>query len=316
MPRGLLIAIALLVAGDARAETGEPPWSRGVTAEAKTAAQKLLEQGNELFLANRYKEALAKYEAAIAKWDHPAIRFNMVRAQVALDRPIDAFDNLQRALAFGAGPLEDSVFQEAQNYERLLVRQVSHLEVRCDQRDVAISLDGEALLSCPGTAAVRRTPGKHLLIGTARGLETSAREVVLIGGEKETVAVHLDAPRVLTEPRWARWKPWVVIASGAVLAGVGVVFNLRARQSADDVDRRSIASCPEGCSEARYAELGLADLEAKVTRDNRISLTALGIGGAAIVIGGALVVLNRRVVDHATVTAGPGGVSLGYAARF
>ena len=125
MPRRLLIVVALLAPLGARADTPEPPWSRGVTAEAKTAAQKLLAQGNELFLANKYKEALVQYEAAIAKWDHPAIRFNMVRAQVALDRPIEAYDNLQRALAFGAGPLEDSVFQEAQNYQRLLVRQVS-----------------------------------------------------------------------------------------------------------------------------------------------------------------------------------------------
>ncbi len=313
MPRRLLIILALLAPVVARAETPEPAWSRGVTPAAKIAAQKLLERGNELFLANKYKEALAQYAAAITSWDHPAIRFNMVRALVALDRPIEAYDSLEKALAFGAGPLEDAVFQEAQNYQRLLVKQVAHLDVSCDQAGAAIALDGEALGACPGTYRVRRTPGKHLLIGRAAGRGTMTRDLILIGGETETIAVHLARPQVATEPRWAPWKPWAVVAGGAVVAGVGIAFNLRARGTRDDLDRRSIASCPNGCSEQEYGDLGLASLESSVERDNRISLTSLAIGGAAVLVGGALVVLNRRVVE---ISAEPGGVRVGIAGRF
>jgi len=313
VPRGLLVALALCAPIAARAEAPDPPWSRGVTPAAKASAQKLLEQGNELFLANKYKEALAKYEAAVEIWDHPAIRFNMVRAQVALDRPLDAYDNLEKALAYGAGPLEDTVYQEAQNYQRLLAKQVSHLEVSCDQAGVVVALDGEALVTCPGTQRVRRTPGRHFLMGRGAALATLARDVVLIGGETETIALHLVRPAVATEPRWARWKPWTVVAGGAVLAGVGVGFNLRARSHRDELDRRSIESCANGCTEQQFTALGLADLESKVSRDNRISIAALVVGGAAILTGGALVVSNRRAIE---ISAEPGGARVSIAGRF
>jgi hypothetical protein len=61
----------------------DTPWSRGVTDAAKAQAQALLEEGNALIVQNLFREALAKYEAALAAWDHPAIRFNMVRALIA-----------------------------------------------------------------------------------------------------------------------------------------------------------------------------------------------------------------------------------------
>ncbi len=313
MSRGLLVALALCAPLAARAETPDPPWSRGVSAAAKASAQKLLEQGNELFLANRYKDALAKYEAAAAIWDHPAIRFNMVRAQVALDRPLDAYDNLEKALAYGAGPLEETVFQEAQNYQRLLAKQVSYLAVSCDQAGVTVALDGDALVTCPGTSRVRRAPGKHLLVGRGPGLGTVTRDVVLVGGETETVALHLARPDVASVARWARWKPWAVVVGGAAVAGVGIAFNVRARGERDDLGRRSGTSCPNGCTEQAYADLGLADLEERIVRDNRISLTALAVGGAAVLVGGALVVLNRKVVE---VSAEPGGARVSIAGRF
>ena len=56
----------------------------------KAQAQKILEEGNALFLKKDYAQALEKYKAAVAKWDHPAIRFNMVRCLIQLDKPVEA----------------------------------------------------------------------------------------------------------------------------------------------------------------------------------------------------------------------------------
>lgn len=67
MPRRLLNAIALVAAlGLARVAAADEPWSRGVSAASKATAQKLLEEGNQLFLANKYKEALDRYSEAVA----------------------------------------------------------------------------------------------------------------------------------------------------------------------------------------------------------------------------------------------------------
>lgn len=274
----------------------DPPWGRGVSAADKAAAQRLLEEGNQQFLANRHKEALATYEAAVARWDHPAIRFNIVRTQVALDKLIEAYDNLEKALAYGAAPLEDAVYAEALNYRRLLARQVAELEVHCDQPGVELKIDGDLRVPCPAVRKVRMPPGKHIVTGTGPALTTVARDVVLEPGALATVEIHLEpigTANLVTRPRWARWKPWAVVAGGVVLTGVGGVFNHVARRDADEVDRRSRISCTMGCTDEEYRDLGLADLESRVRRSNAISLTALAVGTVTLLVGGALVVANR-----------------------
>ena len=74
--------MGVIDAPSARADDAEKPWARGVSKERRAKAQALLERGNTAFLANRFKEALELYEEAVAAWDHPAIRFNAVRALV------------------------------------------------------------------------------------------------------------------------------------------------------------------------------------------------------------------------------------------
>lgn len=90
----------------------------GVSETKKAEAGRLLEHGNALFLDKNYTAALAKYREAVAAWDHPAIRFNIVRCLIQLDRPVEAGENLQTTLRYGAAPLEDAVYTEALAYAR------------------------------------------------------------------------------------------------------------------------------------------------------------------------------------------------------
>src|SRR4051794_24436830 len=108
--RVLATVVLVSVATPALAEDA---WSVGVTVEQKATAQKLLEEGNARFVERDYATALQKYQAAVAVWDHPAIRFNMVRCLIQLDKPVDAADNLKLALKYGAQPLEEAVYNEA-----------------------------------------------------------------------------------------------------------------------------------------------------------------------------------------------------------
>src|SRR3569623_242091 len=106
------VVMALAVAPSA-AHADDQPWAVGVTDAQKAQAQKILDEGNQLFLKKDYAPALDKYKAAVAVWDHPAIRFNIVRCLIQLDRPVDASATLALALKYGAAPLEGAVYREA-----------------------------------------------------------------------------------------------------------------------------------------------------------------------------------------------------------
>jgi tetratricopeptide (TPR) repeat protein len=313
-------AAAPAVADEPTPEAQEKPWSRGVSAEQKQTAQRLLEEGNDLFVRNQYREALARYQEAIASWDHPAIRFNVVRALIALDRPLDAYENLEKSLAYGKEPLEEQVYAEALNYQRLLAGQIAELEVTCKQPGVKISVDGEPFLDCPGNRTVRTTPGTHAVVGTKEGFMTSTHDVVLMPGKKEPVDVSLASfeESSITRQRWATWKPWAVAGGGAVIAGLGVLLNVQAGSTMDDFEREVANRCAgDGCT-AEELEGSLGDRENLALLENKVAIGMMITGGAVVVTGVTLVILNRprtyvpesgtRVVP--TVSGDGAGVSL------
>ncbi len=321
MSRRLLILAALAAAAPASAQpaTDSSPWARGVSEDSKQRAHALLEQGNQLLLAARLKEAVASYEQALAAWDHPAIRFNLVRALIGLDKPLEAAEHLEKALAFGAAPLEEQVYSEALNYQRLLRMQIATVTITCDQPGVSLALDGTEAVACPGSRAVRVLPGKHRLVGTGPGLMTASQELIVAGGTTTPASLHLH-PFGSNERRWATWKPWTVAGAGVAVVGLGIVFNVLARSARDELDTKTALHCNvRGCPTDEYEELGLADLEAQMRTRNRISIVSLGVGGAAVVTGGVMILLNRaplRRAERITVIAPRGGLGLAVRGSF
>ncbi len=297
--RWLSVWVFATISGTALADSTAPrdqtPWSKGVSPERKAAAEKLLEAGNDLFVQNKHREALAKYQDAVAAWDHPSIRFNMVRALIAIDKPLEAYESLEKALAFGKGPLEDHVYDEALNYKRLLEGQIAILEISCKQVGVKISVDGAEFLSCPGSKSVRARPGNHAIVGSKTGFLTKTLDMIALPGITEPIELSLlsleDA--TLTRPRWATWKPWVVAASGATLVGLGALLQSRASHWLNEYDSGVTAQCsgPMGCTEAQLGSL--ADNRSRGRLGTNIAVPSMVIGGVALVGGIALVILNR-----------------------
>lgn len=315
--RSLLLGLCLSLCFVGRAHAQTPAWSVGVTDAQKANAQKFLEQGNEAFLDKRYAEALEKYKAAVGEWDHPAIRFNIVRCLIQLERPVDASDNLKLALKYGAAPLEEAVYSEALNYEKLLATQIADLSVSCTQPGVKLTLDGQPLATCPASETRRVSPGSHQIVGTKEGLLTSTVEVVVLGGKQQTVKVTLDplAKAARVEHRWATWKPWVVFGSGFAVAALGGLYDLNAQSKMDRFDGDialmcSITACPEGSVDFSRRD----DAE----RQSNIAIGVMAVGGAAIATGVVMLYMNRgRTVYPTTiekitpsVTPMPGGAAL------
>ncbi|MBL0216111.1 MAG: tetratricopeptide repeat protein [Myxococcales bacterium] len=278
----------------AHAET--PPWSVGVTDAKKAEAQKFLEAGNALFLDRKYAEALEKYKSAVGAWDHPAIRFNIVRCLIQLDHTVEASDNLKQALKYGAAPLEEAVYTEALAYDKLLSNQIGDLTVSCLQPDVKLTLDGQPLTGCPGKETRRVSPGPHQLVGTKAGLLTKTVEVMVLGGKAQDVPVKLEplgrAARI--EHRWPTYLPWVVFGAGFAVAGIGAVLDLNAKADMDSYDRSvaqfcSVTAC--GPDDTRLDPVRGLDDDARFK--NKVAVSVLTVGIATIATGAVMLYLNR-----------------------
>ena len=314
-----------LVLGLATAHADPTPWSAGVSEVQKAQAKIALDDGNALFLDKKYGEALAKYQAAIASWDHPAIRFNVVRCLIQLDRPVEASDNLKLALKYGAAPLEEGVYTEALSYEKLLANQIGELAITCTQPGVKLTLDGQPLATCPAKEQRRVTPGPHQLVGVKDGFLTRTLELVIIGGRSQAVSIALEpaskAARIVH--RWPTWIPWVVFGGGFAMAGIGGVLNLSAAGDMDSYDLIVQQQCAErACTEEELAPFKSLEEDARFR--SRVAVGVMIAGAGTIATGAVMLYLNRgrtiypRGIERVTPSVSPisGGAAFTLSGRF
>ena len=291
----LCLVVGMLFASVGVAHAQAQPWAQGVSDAQKAAAQKKLEEGNALFLKQQYPEALKAYQEAVAQWDHPAIRFNIVRCLIQLDKPVDASDNLQLALKYGAAPLEEAVYTEALAYQKLLANQIAEIEINCGQEGAKVTLDGQPLITkCPGKEKRRVPPGQHGVITTKEGFLPQNIEVVVIGGKTETVETKLvpltSAGKIVH--RWPTWIPWVVFGGGLVVAGFGGVIEANAFSDMSAFDKQVSSQCQTTGSDLSM-NTTLRDQRDSAQRRDKIGVAIISVGAVGAVAGGVLLVLNR-----------------------
>jgi hypothetical protein len=271
------------------------PWSVGVSAAQKARAQALLDAGNTLFLEQAYQEALERYRAALLDWDHPAIRFNMVRALINLGRTIEAYENLLRAMKYGAGPLTAPVHAEAVAYRKLLEGQIATVVVSCGEPGARVTLDGQSLVTCPGQASRRVPPGNHQIVAARPGFLASTRDVIALPRTVTRVSIaplRVEDVEIVTR-RWTPWKPWAVTAAGAALGAIGWYYQRRARDDMRAFDAAVSRWCRTMSCGEDDLEPAIADLRSRSRRESGIAIGAFSVGGAAVVAGVLGLVLNR-----------------------
>ena len=290
------------------------PWRVGVSSEQQAEALRLFEEGNASFVRSEYAVALAAYESAIAHWDHPAILFNMTVCLVHLDEPVAALEALQRALRYGQGPLDDGLYAEARTYEKLLLGRLALLRIACAEKDADVRLDGRPLFVGPGEDEVWLLPGAHQAVVRKDGFLTASRELDLRASERtelEVELIPLDAV-VRQERRWHPAIEWSVLGGGVAALGVGVALFFDARAKFDDFDAAVADRCPAGCAPGELPG-NVTDLRGRARAEHYASLVLFGVGGAAVVTGVVLALLNQpRAVPHGTVAA-PTSASLDFA---
>lgn len=292
---------AALLAGDAAAvEQGleaPPPgeenvWSRGVPEEARRAADALFKEGNTLLRESITISAAARYREALAHWDHPNIHYNLALALMSLDQPVETLGHLVAAMRFGPAPLGPERFEHARNYRGLLERQLVRVRIRCAVPGASVSLDGRPLFVGPGEQEALLRPGRHTFVASKPGLVTNTAVRTLESGQAVDLDLELRTLEELTDfrRRWPVWRPWALLAAGAVVAGGGAALHATALRKVSWVDAQARTRCPDGCAE----EPGdLASARRQGATFQGIGYAAYGVGGAAMVTGAVLVLLNR-----------------------
>jgi tetratricopeptide (TPR) repeat protein len=205
----------------------DPAWMAGVSAEQQARANALFEEGNVLFAKQAHRPALAKYEQAIALWDHPLIRFNMAVTKLRLDLILEAYDDLERALRYDSAPFPAALYAQALDYRKLLAGRVARVTARCTQTGTRVTLDGKPWFTCPADERRRVLTGDHLLVAERPGYATLTRHLFLTAGSDTSERVDLERAGARHTSWYQRW--YVIPAAGLVAAGLtgGIIYATR-----------------------------------------------------------------------------------------
>ncbi|HUS28951.1 MAG TPA: hypothetical protein VMZ53_10580 [Kofleriaceae bacterium] len=308
----LRVVVLLAMLGSVAIADGDPdgakPWTAGKSKAEQDAAFHLYDEANELFAKGEYVKALEKYDAALAAWDHPGIRYNRAVCLINLDRTVEAYQDLHLALKYGEEPIGKDLYNEGLNYQKLLAKQVAEIEIVASDKGAKISVDGKPLALTAGRATLTlATNAPHEITAAKPGYQTFRKPLDrLPPGQTTRIDIRLE----LLER--GRWKPWAVIAGGAVISGVGVYAYSLARSDLDEYEKAIANFCP--CtSEADLEARGKIahDLPGSAHTKEIIAYSALAIGGATIATGIVLVIRGRGETHVApAVSRDSAGVSL------
>jgi hypothetical protein len=287
----------LVIAATAGQALADDPWARGVSAANQAKANALFAEGNQLFAQQAHAAALAKYEAAVALWDHPLIRFNIAVTEIRLDRILDAAKDLEAALRFDQAPFTAELYRQAMDYQTLVAGRVGDIEASCDQPDVAILLDGKPWFTCPGNRKQRVLAGEHVIVGERSGFMTTSRRVSVGGAKVANEQIALLPIESVIKLRYPspRWLPWTVAGGGVAIGLGGLGFWFAGRNQMDRFNAQYAKQCPTGC-DSDFSDPGLAALKDQgdgAVLKGKIAVTMM-VGGGAIAAGGIVwVILNR-----------------------
>ena len=255
-------------------------------------------QGNDFLNNGLFPQAVEKYRGALVHWDHPAIHYNLALALINLDQPLDVYEQLNKAIEYGAEPLEKDKFDHAKEYLKLVEGQLADVEVSCDKVGAKVAVDGKDVFIAPGKYAAKVRVGKHTFFADKQGYNARVTAPFIGPNEKFRIELKLYTAEELTRYRrkWQNtWFPYVVAGSGALVGLVAGGIELSAQASYKDFDR-AIAACNAQTGNNGGCPSGTPLGSMKQSGDTKkvIGYVGYGVAGAAIATGLGLAWLNRR----------------------
>ena len=176
------------------------------------------------------------------------------------------------------------------------MQHVATVQVRCDEPEATVSLNGKPLLRCPGEESTIVAPGEEqvFLIG-GLGRVTTRTVVTLAPGEKRTVSLQTASPaQFTTRMRFPRATVRGLVAGGATVTALGALLYWRARDGFDDYDALLETTCGgDGCSED---EVPSRKLYRRAVWSQRAAVGATIIGVGTVITGLALGAFNKPML--------------------
>ncbi len=284
--RTVLLAV-LLASTPAVADDEITPWSKNIPEQTRRDAEKLFEEGNDLFAKQAHAPAAEKYQAALALWEHPLVEFNLAVTLIRLDRVLEAAEALDKALRYAEKPFKPELYQQALDYQALLGGRLGYIEVTCDQAGASITLDGKAWFACPGTQKVRVHVGEHTVVGELAKYLPINRRIIVAGAAtvRERIKLEpLDTAVKLQYP-YRRWVPWTVTAGGFAVGLAGLGVWLAGRDQLDSFEQNFDRDCMAGCEKDLSQHQALRDQRDSAERKGTIGISLMAAGGAAAIGG-------------------------------
>ncbi|HEY1816147.1 MAG TPA: hypothetical protein VGG74_27555 [Kofleriaceae bacterium] len=280
------------------ASAKEGAWSEGVSKKHQKQAFEHFDAGNQLVAQGKYTDALVEYEAAITKWDHPAIEFNMMLCLFHMRQLLDAWDHLEKSLQYGQEPLGKDIYDQAMTYRDLLDAALAQIEVSNNDDGVQVMFDGRELFTGKGSKKMHVLAGKHQLVASRAGYETESKALDLPAGQTTTEAIALQPEKVKVrrenyERRWDWWVPWATLSSGVALALVGTGVYVDARSDIKAYDSELATKCPMGCTPQMVNQLGISNEANHATRVSQIGIGFWTVGAGVAIAAGVMAILNR-----------------------
>ena len=326
-----MIAAAVCFASHAQAQAeGTAP------AHVQQDAKKYLQQGVVAYKEGRYKDAVDLFLTANRLVPSPALSFNAARAYSQLGDTTNALrwyrDYLRRA---PEAPDRAEVQKKIDELEhKLAERGVQQVTVMSLPGGATVVIDGKPAGVTPWTGEL--TPGRHELTLQLRGYDDAHQAFDLDAARAMDVRVALNeeggSPATEPEPVAAAPEPapapppsappqqdqgsagvgpapFIAFGVGALALGGAVGFEL-ARRSAE--------------SDAEAADTQIRAQEIFETAERRQTLARVfaGVGAAAVITGGVLLILDLSDDDAETAATRldggctPGGCMLGARGRF
>jgi len=266
-------------------------------------------QGNSDLNNGLFLQAVDRYYEALVHWDHPAIHYNLALALINLDRPLEVYDHLNKAMAFGPQPIDLDKYNHAKEYLRLVEGQLGDIEVSCNEPGARVAVDGKAVFTASGVYTAKVRIGIHSFLADKPGYIARSVSTFVGPGTAVRTELLLYTTQELTRYRrkWNRaWLPYGVIGAGALVGLVGGGVELWASSSFKNYDA-AVARCsqgnttPNGNGGCDASASNISRLRNSGNLKQTAGFVAYGVGGAAIAVGVVLAYVNRREVYQISV---------------
>lgn len=288
--------------------------SAETSAEARRGEAKLrFDEGVKAFRERRYADAVQAFLKADALAPSAALSFNIARSFERLGNHSSAlrwYRDYQRRSpqAANAAEVEARVTELA---ARLAEKGVQQLSILSTPDGAAVTIDNRPMGVTPIT--VELPPGSHHLHLHLTGYRDQQQDIVLEARKPQDVVLRLAAlegaaPVALPAPGSAGRDPaapvaaarppfgvapWLVLGAGGVSFVAALSFELARRSAESEAER-----APQREYQVHYDAMRSRQTTARVLA---------GVGGALLVTGGVLLVLNTPRQSQVGAACGPDG---------